>query len=172
MSESLKLNSAFVGLNNKPVPTKTDYSKDKDIVEYEEQEYVEKTGEGDTDFVVKKRIIEKSRVNRQEFVNSFSDDVGIHNILKKVKLTGDDTLLKQRPDAPYFDATQFQTSRSDLVNAVNNGVKAFDELPDDVKKKMSMETFVNTFSQKDFDALVQAKVDAIMAAKKKEGEGE
>ena len=172
MEQIVKLNCGFSGLIDKPKHTVTDYTKGKDIVEYEEQEYVEKIGEGDTDFIVKKRVIEKSRVNRQEYISSFSDEVGIHNILKKVQMTGDETLLKQRADAPYFDATQFQTSRSDLVNAVNKGVQAFDDLPDDVKKKMSMETFVNTFGQKDFDALVQAKVDAILAAKEKKGENE
>lgn len=172
MEQIVRLNCGFSGLVNKPKHTTTDYSKDKDIVEYEEQEYVEKIGEGDTDFIVKKRVVEKSRVNRQEYVSSFSDEVGIHNILKKVQLTGDSNLLKQRADAPYFDATQFQTSRSDLVNAVNEGVQAFDNLPDEIKKKMSMESFVDSFTQKDFDALVQAKVDAILAAKEKKGDAE
>lgn len=167
-----KLNSPFAGLIDKPVPTTTDYSKDKDIVEYEEQEYIEKTGESDTDYVVQTRVVEKSRINRQDYLDSFSDEVGIHNILKKVKLTGDETLLKQRADAPYFDATQFQTSRSDLVNAVNKGVQAFDNLPDDIKKKMSMEAFVNSFGQDEFNKLIQDKVDAIIAAKAKEGDKE
>lgn len=170
MSEVLKLNTGFGPLANPPKATITDYSKDKDIVEYAEEEYVEKTGEGDKDFVVKTRVVESSRVNRQEYVNSFSDEVGIHNILKKVLATGDETLLKQRPDGAFIDATQFQTSRADLVNSVEKGVKAFDNLPVDIKKKMSMEDFVNNFGQKEFDAFIQAKVDAILAAKKKEGD--
>ena len=172
MQQTVKINSAFAGLIDKPKATVTDYTKGKDIVEYEEQEFVVKTGEGDTDYVVKKRIVEKSRINRQAYINSFSDEVGIHNILKKVQLTGDETLLKQRADAPFIDATQFQTSRSDLVNSVNKGVQNFDNLPDEIKKKMSMEDFVNSFGQKEFDDFIQDKVNAILAAKKEKGDNE
>lgn len=170
MQTVLKLNCGFAGLIDKPKSTLTDYSQDKDIVEYQEEEYVEKTGEGDKDFVVKTRVVESSRINRQKYIESFSDEVGIHNILRKVQATGDESLLKQRADAPFIDATQFQTSRSDLVNSVDKGIKAFDNLPSDIKKKMSMEEFVNSFGQKEFDAYIEERMAAINAAKKKEGE--
>lgn len=170
MSEVLKLNSGFSGLINKPKATCTNYAVDEDIVEYVEEQYVEKTGEGDKDFVVKKRVVESSRINRQDYVGSFADEVGIKNILKKVQATGDETLLKQRPDGAFIDVTQFPDNRSGMYDAVKNGVQAFDNLPDDIKKKMSMEDFVNNFGQKEFDSYIQAKVDAIIAAKAKEGE--
>ena len=159
MSEVLKLNSAFSGLINKPKATCTNYGVDEDIVEYVEEQYV-----------VKKRVVESSRINRQDYIASFADEVGIKNILKKVQATGDETLLKQRPDGAFIDVTQFPDNRSGMYDAVKNGVQAFDNLPDDIKKKMSMEDFVNNFGQKEFDAYIQSKVDAIIAAKAKEGE--
>lgn len=170
MQEIQKLNCGFSVLINKPKATCTDYSADKDIVEYAEEQYIEKTGEGDKDFVVKTRVVESSRINRQDYISSFADEVGIKNILKKVQATGDETLLKQRPDGAFIDVTQFPDTRSGMYEAVKNGVKAFDDLPDDVKKKMSMEDFVNYFGQKEFDDYVKAKVDEIVAAKAKEGE--
>lgn len=165
----LKINTGFGPLSDKPKATVTDYSADQDIVDYAEEEYVVKTGEGDKDFVVKKRVVETSRLNRQDYINSFADEVGIKNILKKVQATGDETLLKQRPDGVFIDVTQFPDNRAGMYEAVKNGVEAFDNLPDDIKKKMSMEDFVNNFGQKEFDDYVKAKVDAILAAKEKEG---
>ena len=38
-------------------------------------------------------------------------------------------------------------------------------LPDDIKKKMSMEQFVNSFGQEQFDELINAKVQEILAKK-------
>ena len=174
MSDVKKVGSSFGPLIDKPKHTQTDYTKDDDIVGYCEQEYVVKTGEGDTDFVKKTRVVEFERKNRQDYIDSFAEDVGILNVLKKVAVSGDESLVKQRPDPAFMDLTDFPTNKEDMFNKVKEGVDAFDKLPDDIKKKMSMEQFVNTFGQEQFDALIKEKVDAVLAAQKvqKEKEGE
>lgn len=174
MADVKKVVTAFGSLVDKPKHTQTDYTKDDDIVGYCEQEYVVKTGEGDTDFVKKVRVVEFERKNRQEYIESFADDVGVLNVLKKVAVSGDESLIKQRPDPSYVDLTNFPTTKEDMFDTVKKGVDAFDKLPDDIKKKMSMEQFVNSFGQEQFDALIKEKVDAVLAAQKaqekKEGE--
>lgn len=168
-----KLESSFGPLIDAPVATVTDFSKDKDIVEYKETQVIEKTGEGPHDFIVKNVVEEVSRINRQEYLNSFSDDVGIKNILKKVNLTGDVTLLNQRGvglNKEFVDTTSFPTNTTDAFNYIEKGHDAFDKLPDQVKSKMSMSDFVETFGQADFDKFILEQAEAIKNKTKKEGE--
>lgn len=160
-----KVVSGFMPLFDKPQHTQTDYTQDEDIVGYTEEEYIVSTGEGDKDFVVKKRVVEFERKNRQDYINSFADDVGVLNVLKKCALSNDESLIKQRPDGVYMDATGFPKTKEDVFNTVQKGVNAFDKLPDDIKKKMSMEQFVNSFGQEQFDELINAKVQEILAKK-------
>lgn len=164
-----KIVTAYVPNGDLPVPTQTDYSKDDDIVEYEIKEYVVKTGEGDEDFVVKTRVVEKSRIKRQDYINSFRDDVGILNILAKVQATGDATLLDQKKGGSYIDISTLPDNVDDANKAIAVGVAAFDGLPEEIKKKMSMAEFVDKFGQEEFDALIAAKA-VELAAKKKESE--
>lgn len=165
----VKIISSFGPLVNKPICTVTDYSKDKDIVEYVEEKYIEKTGEADTDYIEKVRIVEGNRVNRAKYIASFADDVGIQNILKKIRMTGDESLLNQCK-GQFLDTTGLPSSKEDAYAAVENGVKAFDDLPDELKRKMSMADFVNYFGQEQFDEFINGKVAAILAAKEKKGE--
>jgi len=160
-----KIICGFMPLVDKPEHTQTDYTKDKDIVGYTEEDYIVKTGEGDKDFIVKKRVVEFERKNRQEYINSFTDDIGVLNVLKKCALSNDESLIKQRPDGAFMDATGFPTCKEDIYNTVEKGVTAFDKLPDDIKKKMSMEQFVNSFGQEQFDELINSKVQEILAKK-------
>lgn len=167
------IKTAFAGLANPPKHTQTDYTVDEDIVGYCDQEYLVSTGEKDTDFVTKTRVIEFERKNRQDYIDSFADDVGVLNVLKKCALSNDESLIKQRPDGVFIDVTNFPKSKEEIYKTVEKGVDAFDKLPDDVKKKMSMEQFVNTFGQEQFDNFINEKVEAILAAKKaKEEKGE
>lgn len=58
------------------------------------------TGEKDTDFVLKKKVVETSKVDLDEYVNSFAEDVGILNVFRKVAATGDTTLINERTRVP------------------------------------------------------------------------
>lgn len=175
MDKINKINSSFCALDNKPTPTVTDYSVDDDIIEVEEHEVIEKTGEGPSDFIVKKVVVEVNRVNRADYIASFEGDVGIKNVLKKVNLTGDATLLNQRGASispELVDITQFPSDKTDAFNAVKEGVDNFDNLPEDIRNKMSLESFVKFFGQDKFNELVKSQVDAAIAAAQAKKEGE
>lgn len=77
-----------------PVAVETD--EDKYIFTRELKDIVKKTGDDETDFVLDHKVVETSKVNRQEYIESFRDDVGILNIMKKVALTEDTSLINQR----------------------------------------------------------------------------
>ena len=76
-----------------------------------------------------------------EYVKSFSDEVGIQNILKKLALSGDRSLLNQtgrvgeKPDGgleEIKDYTDVPGSKTEAFNAVAAGVSAYDALPADI----------------------------------------
>lgn len=68
---------------------------DNDIVEYAVKQKVRKVGDGDEDFVIEDVVEEVSRVNRQAFIAKDAPDVGVMNILEKVRRSGDVSLFNQ-----------------------------------------------------------------------------
>lgn len=69
---------------------------EEEIIELERYDVLVKSNPDDeTDFVTQEKVRVKSSVNRTDYINSFRDDVGIENILKKVALSGDVSLLNQ-----------------------------------------------------------------------------
>lgn len=69
------------------------YDNTHDIVERELKDVLVSHGDNPGDFVTEKRLIEISRKNRIEYVQSFKDEVGIENILRKFNETGDPSVL-------------------------------------------------------------------------------
>lgn len=112
-----------------------------------------------------------------EYIHSFSDDVGIQNILKKVAMTGDKSYLNQTGRAPLAengglepvqDYSNVPMSKTEAFNAVAAGVRAYDALPAEIKEKMSFAQFADSFGQEQFDSYVQKLVEA--NTPKQEGE--
>lgn len=102
-----------------------------DIVEYVRKQKVEKVGEGPDDYVVTEIVVESSRCNRQAFIEQFRDDVGVLNILEKVRRSGDITLLNQTgasiPEG-IQDYTDVPSSVGEALNAVKSGATSFEGL--------------------------------------------
>lgn len=112
-----------------------------------------------------------------EFIHSFSDDIGIQNILQKVAMTGDKSYLNQTGRTPLNkdgglepvqDFSNVPMSKTDAFNAVAEGVRAYDALPAEVKEKMSFAQFAEGFGQEQFNAYIQK----IIEANKPQEEGE
>lgn len=104
-----------------------------------------------------------------EYIASFAEEVGIQNILRKVAMTGDRSYLNQTsrealcPEGgkePIQDYTDAPSSKTEAFNLVAAGVAAYDKLPEELKGKMSMEQFVNDFSNDAFNAYVQKLIEA------------
>lgn len=115
----------------------------KYIISHELKDKVVKTGDGEDDFVIEQKFVETSRVNRQEYIDSFKDDVGVLNILRKVELTGDITLLNERVRASVpvdEDGKEKVVDVSGITDpeAVRNGLKNVSDvlakMPTDLKE--------------------------------------
>lgn len=69
------------------------YDNTHDIVQRELKDVLVSHGDNPEDFVTEKKLVEISRTNRIEYVQSFKDEVGIENILRKFNETGDPSVL-------------------------------------------------------------------------------
>lgn len=167
------------------IPQKREYKHSpyvsSDIVSIELGDEVKKLTDDNTkseDFVVIKVIKETSRVSANDYVQSFKDDVGIENILKRVALTGDISLLNQRSrevgsvDENGYEVLQDYTGvPGDVFEAakiVKSGRDVFASLPADLVKGRSFTEFVETAT----DDEIQAYMVACYEASKKASEGD
>lgn len=107
--------------------------------------------------------VKVQEIDIQKYIDSFADEVGIQNILKKVALTGDKSYLNQTGREPLVesgqepvqDYTNVPQSKTVAFNAVAEGVRAYDSLPAEIKGKMSFAQFAEGFGQADFDSYIQ-----------------
>lgn len=91
-----------------------DYAKEKDIVEFQIIDVIKSTGEGETDFIIEKKLVESSRVDRQKFLEEQSKGHSIYQIIDKIILTGDYGLLgKQADSGIYGDFSKLPQDRAD-----------------------------------------------------------
>lgn len=114
--------------------------------------------------VIKYKPVVKNEYNLKDYIQSFADEVGIQNILKKLAISGDKSILNQTgreplcPDGglePIQDYSDVPKSKAEAFNSVVKGVQAFDELPEDLKGKMSLTQFVQLFGQEEFDNYIK-----------------
>lgn len=186
----------FQPLDPKTAPkhTETDYHKvgDKYIITYQEvdsvkiisdKESVSTKDEIEKDFIVMKKVKEVDRVDRQQYLDSQAADVGILNIIEKVRLSNDMSLLNQtgrvpmsgaEKDAlghdvePVVNVTKYQVDRITALESYKTGAKAFTDLDPELKKKMSLEQ-VAKMSDAEIDAFLANRAEAL-TPKKTEGE--
>lgn len=145
--------------------------KDDVIVTYKEVSEVVKTGEGKHDFFIKKNIVAVESVNRRDYINSFSGDVGLQNVLKKIALSGKDLTSvvdsgKFYSKQGYVDISNAPTNIVEAYEAVEKGVKAFDSLPAELKKKSSMAKFAESVTPAEMKAYIDLEVSKAIAAAK------
>lgn len=161
-----------------PVPCETDYHKDEDvyIIDFQQVRHVKVIGDNDTDFIESYTVEECSRVNRQELLNEQSGDVGILNIMKKMALSGDTSLLNQthRSSIPgsekdalgravedVVDLTRYSNiDKVDALESYKKGASVFASLDEDLKGKKSMEE-VAKLSDAEINVYLKSKIDAI-----------
>lgn len=140
-----------------------------DIVEYAVKQVVKKVGDGEDDYVLEDKVVEVSRVNRQEWIAKDAPDVGVMNILEKVRRSGDMSLFNQTgasiPDG-IQDYTNVPESVGEALKAVQAGSNSFEGLK-------------AIFGDTSFDELatmtpeqIAAKLSAFVAANTKKQESE
>lgn len=152
MAEKKMINSPFVSQGicaTKQTGFDTHY-KSIEIVDY-----VEKIGEGDDDFVIKKKV-NVTETPIQEVIDQDKDSVGVDNIIKQVLRTGDTSLLPVDKGECNVDLVGAPENLMELKEMGQNAEKAFKGLPDDMTKGMDMKSFVDNMTQDQFNAFINA----------------
>lgn len=93
-------------------------------------------------YSVKKSVVDNF-VNIDESINSYADDVGVYNILNKVEMTGDTSLLHVSSGEDIInDASNLPADEHEAVRAAQKGIKAFENAPSELIKGRTIEQFV------------------------------
>lgn len=160
----------IVKINNDVIQLKPSDPTDDYIVEYMRINKAVPIGD-DGEVTVKEEYVQTRKYNRQEYIDSFRNDVGILNILKKVQYQGNsvlDAVAKiNAVDPSLINRTPKQTEDVDISNLPNDIGDAysvvekahviFESLPEELKGKMNFDTFVQSFDQKAFDEYIAKK---------------
>lgn len=104
---------------------------DDDIVEYAWRKRAVSSGSDDEDAVIEEYVKEVSRVNRQAYIAIDADQVGVMNILEKVRRSNDFSLLNQTgADIPedLQDYTKAPQSLGEALKALEKGASSFEGL--------------------------------------------
>lgn len=125
-----------------------------DIVEYARKQKVRKVGAGEDDYVIEEVVEEVSRVNRQAYIAKDADQVGVLNILEKVRRSGDVTLLNQT-------GATIPEGLQDYTNVPSNTQEALVALE---KGGNSFEALKAIFGDTSFEALANMSADELAAA--------
>lgn len=109
---------------------------------------------------------EKSRINRQKYINSFAGDVGVLNVVKKLALSGEDA-TDGRFKAPvgYFDATILPKDGEAEMQLKQMKQKIWSKLDPELKSNMTFEEFASSINEDKLKAYI-AKKTADLTGKK------
>ena len=128
---------------------------DQDYISIEIVDYAEKTGQGENDFVIKKKVVE-TRTPIKEVVEADADSVGVYNIIKQVMRTGDTSLLPVDKGDCNVDMVGAPETLMEVKALGQNAEKIFDQLPKELTKGLDMKAFVDNLTQEQFDAFIKA----------------
>lgn len=114
-----------------------------------------KTGEGEEDFIIKKVVVEEFQPI-QDVINQDKDSVGVENIMKQVIRTGDTSLLPVDDGKCNVDLVGAPENLMELKQMGVDAEKKFNGLPEELTKGMDMKSFVDSMTQDQFNAFINA----------------
>lgn len=124
---------------------------DTDYIDYDLVDYVEKIGKGENDFVVKTKVV-KRKTNIQDLIQSQSCQVGVKNMMKSIGLPAGAVI---DPDV-VEDYSNAPDNAADMMLLKKDCVSKFKELPSELINGRSLQDFVNSLTQEEFDAWVNS----------------
>ncbi len=78
-------------------------------------------------------LVEDGRINIPDFINAWRESTDMAFILSRIN-AGDTSVLNRKP-CFYADSTIFPSNPADGLKMMDNAVKVFDSLPEDVRSK-------------------------------------
>lgn len=163
MEKKVKKTSAFMAFQE-PYDGQKDFDQTYKSIKI--IDVVKKTGEGEDDFIIEKKVI-VDETPIKDVVEADRDSVGVENIIKQVLRTGDTSLLPvDKGNGELVDLVGAPESLMEVKQMGVNAEAAFKSLPSELVDGMDMVSFVNNMSQEKFDAFIKALQDR--ASQKKE----
>lgn len=146
-------------LNNPWVPN--DY-KPEIVLEYDKDyktitivDTVKKVGDADDDFIIEKKVVEELRPI-QEVIDADAESVGVYNIIKQVMRTGDMSLLPVDKGECNVDMVGAPENLMELDQLGAQAAQKFAGLDPELTKGLDMKNFVETLTQEQFNAFIDA----------------
>lgn len=138
----------------------------KNIITCELQDQIKVIDEKTGDYVVDQVPVITARIDTQDYIQSFADEVGIENILKRFELTGDPNLLNQiqRPSVSIdVDGKEIIQDYSNLPSDEEQALKLaekaraeFANLPPELVKNRSFNEFAETCTKEELIQYIQS----------------
>lgn len=119
------------------------------------------------------KIIETEKEDRDAYIQSFADDCGVYNVLKKYSKTGDAALLNAKQGF-YGDVSELPVDNLDPEAAKKAAAQALSGLNQSLGTELTAEQ-LSSMSADELNALIANAVQAAAAKAgeaNKEGEGE
>lgn len=149
-----KLNSPFApnGFKAEALPC------DKEYKSIQILDCVKKTGDGEQDFIIDKKV-EVTLQPIRDVVDADKDKVGVYAVLKQFMRTGDQTLIPRDDGNCNVDLVGAPESLIDVDRLGKEAEQKFTTIPEELRGELDMEKFVESMSQEKFDAFVKAVAD-------------
>lgn len=126
--------------------------------------------DGDEESVSLKPKVKDEKIKTKDLIDSFKDDVGVYNILEKVKRTGDVSLLGHRGRNTYQDISDLPDNLHDLVK-LGEAVQGAKDLPKDLVGNRTIEEFLSSVSLDEIQNFAKRLVDAKLKESEVKGNG-
>lgn len=134
--------------------------------EYSLKDVKRSTGKGEDDFEIEqKEIIEEVDINKH--IHSFKDEVGVRNIMKRIALTGDASLLEQA-QVGVGDLSTIPDLPQEKIAAYKSVEEAYLKIDPALRGSMTMEDFIKGLSEEKIKSYIDAKFASSMNTKKEE----
>lgn len=91
-------------------------------------------------------VVEGSKEDRQAYIDSFADDCGVYNVLKKYALTGDASLLT-RSEGYYGDITDLPQDELNPAKLMSQSQSSLDKLNSLLGTDYTAEQFASLSSE-------------------------
>ena len=143
------------GFSNNGVKWEGQKDFDQDYISIEIVDYVEKTGEGENDFVIKKKVVE-TREPIADVVARDADQVGVYNIIKQVMRTGDTSLLPMDDGKCQVDLVGAPETLMEVKAMGEDAAKKYAGLDPRLTKGRTLAEFVANLSNEELNEFINA----------------
>lgn len=144
---------------------------DKYYIDRVVKQVVRKVGEGEDDYIIEDKVIETKRDIAKE-INAQIGEAGIDAYLKEYEMAGVDPMESfASVSKEVYDFSEMPDNLADAALLGDRAKEAYASLPSELKKGLSYEKFITTFTQEKLDEYIKSLLPPVEEPKeKKEGE--